>query len=114
MIAFAVLHVFAYSMFWGPTPWVYLGESFPLRVRAKSIALGSATNWLWNFLLSFFSVRISARIGPLILMIFFGMLIFGFVFVYFAIPETKGLTLEEVSYLRLQVFVSSFLFIFLL
>lgn len=26
--------------------WVYLGESFPLRVRPKSIALGSATNWL--------------------------------------------------------------------
>ena len=24
-------------------PWVYLGESFPLRVRAKAIALGSAT-----------------------------------------------------------------------
>lgn len=29
----------------GPTPWVYLGESFPLRVRPKCIALGSATNW---------------------------------------------------------------------
>lgn len=35
IIAFAVLHVFSFSMFWGPTPWVYLGESFPLRVRAK-------------------------------------------------------------------------------
>ena len=35
MVAFAVLHVFSYAMFWGPTPWVYLGESFPLRVRAK-------------------------------------------------------------------------------
>jgi SP family sugar:H+ symporter-like MFS transporter len=44
LIAFAVLHVFAFSMFWGPTPWVYLGESFPLRVRPKAIALGSATS----------------------------------------------------------------------
>lgn len=44
LITFAVLHVFAFSMFWGPTPWVYLGESFPLRVRAKGIALGSATS----------------------------------------------------------------------
>ena len=33
-----------FSMFWGPTPWVYLGESFPLRVRPKAIALGSATS----------------------------------------------------------------------
>lgn len=57
----------------------YIGESFPLRVRPKSIALGSATNWkvyhfdfnltmsltrwhrLWNFLLSFFAPRIAAR-----------------------------------------------------
>ena len=46
LIAFAVLHVFGFSMFWGPTPWVYLGESFPLRVRAKCIALGSATSTL--------------------------------------------------------------------
>ncbi|EIW87244.1 general substrate transporter [Coniophora puteana RWD-64-598 SS2] len=97
LIAFAVLHVFAYSMFWGPTPWVYLGESFPLRVRPKAIALGSATNWLWNFLLSFFSPRIAADIGPLILLIFFGMLVFGWFYVFFAIPETKGLSLEEVD-----------------
>jgi MFS transporter, SP family, sugar:H+ symporter len=44
VIAFAVLHVFFFSTFWGPTPWVYLGESFPLRVRPKSIALGAATS----------------------------------------------------------------------
>lgn len=44
LIAFAVLHVFSFSIFWGPTPWVYLGESFPLRVRPKAIALGSATS----------------------------------------------------------------------
>ena len=44
LIAFAVLHVFSYSIFWGPVPWVYLGESFPLRVRPKCIALGSASS----------------------------------------------------------------------
>ncbi|KZT02237.1 general substrate transporter [Laetiporus sulphureus 93-53] len=97
LIAFAVLHVFTYGLFWGPTPWVYLAESFPLRVRPKCIALGSAANWVWNFLLSFFSPRIAARIGPLILLIFFGMLLFGFVYVYLFIPETVGLSLEEVD-----------------
>ncbi|KAI0658309.1 general substrate transporter [Cubamyces menziesii] len=97
LIAFAVLHVFSFSVFWGPTPWVYLGESFPLRVRPKAIALGSATNWIWNFLLGFFSPRIANDIGPLILLIFFGMLVFGYVYVYFFIPETKGLSLEEVD-----------------
>ncbi|KAF5352859.1 hypothetical protein D9756_006125 [Leucocoprinus leucothites] len=97
LIAFAVLHVFSFSIFWGPTPWVYLGESFPLRVRPKCIALGSATNWLWNFLLSFFAPRIANDIGPFILLIFFGMLVFGFGYVYLFVPETKGLSLEEVD-----------------
>ncbi|KAG1889677.1 general substrate transporter [Suillus fuscotomentosus] len=97
VIAFAVFQVFSFGTTWGPTPWVYLGESFPLRVRPKSIALGSATNWFWNFMLSFFSPRIVDRIGPMIMMVFFGMLVFGYIYVYFAIPETKGLTLEEVD-----------------
>lgn len=97
LITFAVLHVFSFAVFWGPTPWVYLGESFPLRIRAKSIALGSATNWLWNFLLSFFSPRIVHKIGPMILLVFFGVLVFGYFYVFFFIPETKGLSLEEVD-----------------
>ncbi|CAK5265925.1 unnamed protein product [Mycena citricolor] len=97
LIAFAVLHVMFFSIFWGPTPWVYLGESFPLRVRSKSIALGSATNWLWNFLLGFFAPRIANKIGALIWLIFFGALFFGWFYVYFCIPETKGLSLEEVD-----------------
>ncbi|EIW87231.1 general substrate transporter [Coniophora puteana RWD-64-598 SS2] len=97
VIAFAIIQVFFYGTTWGPTPWVYLGESFPLRVRPKSIALGSATNWFWNFMLSFFSPRITAKIGTMILMVFFGCLVFAFFYVYFAIPETKGLTLEEVD-----------------
>lgn len=54
LIAFAILHVSAFSLFWGPTPWVILGETFPLRVRPKGIALGSATNWFWNFMLGYF------------------------------------------------------------
>ena len=60
LIAFAVLHVFSFSVFWGPTPWVYLGESFPLRVRPKCIALGSATSML-RFLYLMYCALIKAN-----------------------------------------------------
>lgn len=69
---------------------MYLGENFPLRVRSKCVALGSMMNWLWNFLLGYFAPRIAADIGPLILLIFFGMLIVAFIYVFFFVPETKG------------------------
>ncbi|WWD18795.1 hypothetical protein CI109_103250 [Kwoniella shandongensis] len=97
LVAFAVIHVSFYALFWGPTPWVLLGETFPLRVRPKCIALAAATNWLWNFLLSYFSPGIADEIGPLILLVFCGCLIFAFVYVFFMIPETKGISLEEVD-----------------
>ncbi|WRT68105.1 uncharacterized protein IL334_005080 [Kwoniella shivajii] len=97
LIAFAVFHVSFYTLFWGPTPWVLLGETFPLRVRPKCIALAAATNWLWNFLLSYFLPLIAADIGPLILLVFCGCLIFAFFYVFFMIPETRSISLEEVD-----------------
>lgn len=45
-VAFAIIHLAAYSSSIGPVPWVYLSESFPQEVRAKSISLGAAANWL--------------------------------------------------------------------
>ncbi|BEI80389.1 hypothetical protein CcaverHIS002_0109180 [Cutaneotrichosporon cavernicola] len=97
LVAFAILHVSFFSWFWGPTPWVLLGETFPLRVRPKAIALGAASNWFWNFMLGYFSPLIADDIGPLILLIFFGCLVAALIYVYFFIPETRGITLEQVD-----------------
>jgi hypothetical protein len=43
-----------------------------------------------------FNLHLCYSIGPLILLIFFAMLMVAFVYVYFFIPEVKGLELEEV------------------
>ncbi|KAJ9115407.1 hypothetical protein QFC22_005164 [Naganishia vaughanmartiniae] len=50
-----------------------------------------------DFLVGFFSSKIAADIGPLILLIFGGVLIFGCVYIYFMLPETSGLALEEID-----------------
>lgn len=96
-IAFAVLHLAAYSSGNGPVPWVYLSESFPQHVRAKCISIGSASNWFWNFMLGYFSAGISEQYGPLIMVIFAAINCVCFAFVLFILPETKGLTLEQVD-----------------
>ncbi|WVO25076.1 uncharacterized protein IAS62_006461 [Cryptococcus decagattii] len=69
----------------------------PLLIRPKAIALASFVNWLWNFLLSYFSPLIADDIGPLILLIFFGCLVFAFFYIFFMLPETRGITLEEID-----------------
>jgi len=48
-------------------------------------------------MLSYWSPHIVVQIGPLIMLVFAGMLIVGLFYVYFLIPETKGITLEEVD-----------------
>ena len=57
---------------------------------------GEVTNFMLHLVERADTVFVRCRIGPLILLIFFGMLLFGYVYVYLFIPETKGLTLEEV------------------
>lgn len=96
-IAFAVLHLAFYSCFWGPTPWIFCSENFPQHLRAKSISLCSATNWLWNFLLSYFSNKVAAQYNSFIMLIFGSVLVFSAVFSYLAVPELKGLSLEQVE-----------------
>ncbi|EPQ31961.1 uncharacterized protein PFL1_00160 [Pseudozyma flocculosa PF-1] len=101
-ITFAIFHVMFFSIFWGPTPWVFLSENYPQYIRAKCISLGSAANWIWNFLLSYFSPGIADKYDTFILLIFGSVLVFGFFYTYFMVPEVKGLTLEQVDELYSQ------------
>ena len=32
-----------------------MGEVFPTRTRAKQAGLATASNWIWNFLIAFFT-----------------------------------------------------------
>ncbi|GAA6007266.1 hypothetical protein JCM10207_001564 [Rhodosporidiobolus poonsookiae] len=97
VITFAFLHLAFFNSFIGPLPWAYLGESFPTRIRAKAVALGTMSNWFWNFIIAFFSPRITDRIGPLILLIFSGMMFCLIFYTYFLLRETRGLSLEQVD-----------------
>lgn len=42
--------------------WILIGETFPTRTRAKQGAIATASNWLWNFLLAFFTPFITRNI----------------------------------------------------
>ena len=48
MIAFICIYIFFFASTWGPGAWVVIGEIFPLPIRARGVALSTASNWLWN------------------------------------------------------------------
>lgn len=48
MIVSAAMFIASFAITWGPICWVVIGETFPLRTRAKQASLATACNWLGN------------------------------------------------------------------
>lgn len=47
-VAFIAIFLFFFASTWGPGAWIVIGEVFPLPIRARGVALSTASNWLWN------------------------------------------------------------------
>ncbi|KAJ7753112.1 monosaccharide importer [Mycena maculata] len=112
LIAFVCFYISFFATSWGPVAWVITGEIFPLNIRAKGMSLAVASNWLWNFSIGYatpYLVDTSTKGQPngvataaLHVNVFFiwGSTCLGcLIFTYFFIPETKGLSLEQIDLL---------------
>lgn len=86
---------FAFSQ--GAVIWVYIGEVFPNRVRAKGQSLGSFSHWLMNGIISLVFPVMAARSGGYPFVFFAAMMVLQFIVVLLFYPETKGLSLEELQ-----------------
>ena len=94
----ANLYVVAFGVSWGPVMWVLLGEMFPNRLRGAALAVSGATNWLANFAvtLTFPPVLKGAGLAGAY-GLYAGAALVSVLFVWFAVRETKGKTLEQMS-----------------
>ncbi|KAI0967502.1 general substrate transporter [Xylaria arbuscula] len=101
MITFICIFIFFFATTWGPGSWVLIGEIFPLPIRARGVALSTASNWLWNFIIGLITPYMvdkdKANLGAKVFYIWGSLCATAFVFSWFLIPETKGLTLEQVD-----------------
>ncbi|KAI0641677.1 general substrate transporter [Trametes meyenii] len=97
MIVSACLFIFGYAMTWAPGVWILIGETFPTRTRARQGALSTASNWLWNFLLAFFTPFITSAIEFRYGFVFAACNLAGAVIVYFFLYESSDLSLESVD-----------------
>ncbi|KAF2846721.1 MFS monosaccharide transporter-like protein [Plenodomus tracheiphilus IPT5] len=97
MIVFTCLFIAAFATTWGPLVWAIVGEMYPARYRATCMGLATASNWLFNFLISFFSTMITDEIDYFYGLVFAVSLVILFFIVYFFMMETKGRSLEEVD-----------------
>lgn len=100
-ISFICIYIFFFASTWGPAAWVVVGEIFPIPIRARGVALSTASNWLWNCIITVITpYMVSEDKGDLKSKVFFvwGSTCIGcVVYAYFLVWETKGLTLEQVD-----------------
>lgn len=94
------IYIFGFAVSWGPICWLMIGEIFPLNVRGVGTSIGSAANWIGNFIVSQFFLELLHVFnnnvgGPFAVFTFFAVV--SIFFVIFMVPETRGKSLEEIE-----------------
>ncbi|CAI7670370.1 unnamed protein product [Penicillium pancosmium] len=86
-----------YTPTWNGTPWVLNSEMFDPNMRSLAQACAAASNWLWNFLISRFTPQMFAKMEYGVFFFFASLMMLSIIFVYFLVPETKGIPLESMD-----------------
>ncbi|TYJ24234.1 hypothetical protein E1A91_A08G247600v1 [Gossypium mustelinum] len=93
-----LLYVGCYQLSFGPIGWLMISEVFPLRLRGRGLSVAVLVNFGANALVTFAFSPLKAWLGAGIVFYVFGVIaILSLVFIFFIVPETKGLTLEEIE-----------------
>lgn len=101
-VALTCIFIFAalFQFGWGPCCWIYCSEIPTARLRAINVSLAASTQWLFNFVVTRSVPAMLVTVGNhgYGTYLIFGSFAFSmFVFVWFFVPETKGLSLEAMD-----------------
>jgi hypothetical protein len=93
-----VAYIAFFAISQGAVIWVYIGEVFPNRVRAKGQALGSSSHWIMNAIIAYTFPQLAKSSGAYPFVFFAAMMVVQFSVVLSFYPETKGVTLEQLQH----------------
>lgn len=93
-----VAYIAFFAISQGAVIWVYIGEVFPNRVRAKGQSLGSSSHWVMNALIAYIFPQVAKTSGGAPFLLFGVMMVVQFFVVLFFYPETKGVSLEQLQH----------------
>ncbi|KAM7501865.1 hypothetical protein LguiB_000769 [Lonicera macranthoides] len=97
-VASLLLCVSSYQISFGPISWLMVSEIFPIRTRGRGISLAVITNFGSHAIITFAFSPMQELLGATNLFFLFGLLtLVSLAFIVFIVPETKGLSLEEIE-----------------
>lgn len=96
--AFLFVFIAAHAIGQGAVIWVFISEIFPNHLRASGQSFGSSVHWVLAAIIPSMVPILFTSFGVGNVFAFFAfMMVFQLLFVIFMMPETKGISLEEVS-----------------
>jgi len=104
LLTFILIFIASHAVGQGAVIWVFISEIFPNKVRSYGQSWGTGTHWVFAALITLLTPTfLDAEIGifkdnPWPIFIFFaGMMVLQLLWVIFMMPETKGISLEELG-----------------
>ncbi|XP_075643794.1 inositol transporter 4-like [Castanea sativa] len=99
---FAVLllgfYIIVYSLGMGTGPWIVNAEIYPLKYRGFGGGVAAMSNWTANLIVSMNFLSLTEALGTWgTFLLFAGFSFLGLIAIYFLVPETKGVPLEEIE-----------------
>lgn len=95
---FLFLFIASHAIGQGAVIWVFISEIFPNHIRSSGQAFGSSTHWVLAAIIPSLVPILFTQIGPGPVFAFFAfMMVLQLLFVIFMMPETKGISLEQLS-----------------
>ncbi|KIW68599.1 hypothetical protein PV04_04536 [Phialophora macrospora] len=98
-LAMLILFQISFGMSWNATPWIYAPEITPLQLRHVGSAVGVFSEWLCTFVIVQMTPTAVKHTGWKIYLLFVILTALSIPFVYFFLPETTNMTLEEIDYI---------------
>tara|TARA_R110001583_G_scaffold4136_7_gene24519 strand:+ start:1251 stop:2579 length:1329 start_codon:yes stop_codon:yes gene_type:complete len=95
---FLFMFIASHAIGQGAIIWVFISEIFPNNLRASGQSFGTSTHWVLAAIIPSLVPMLFSTIGAGVVFLFFAiMMVFQLLFVVFIMPETKGVSLEELS-----------------
>jgi hypothetical protein len=90
------LFVLAYGRSWGPLGWLVPSELFPLEIRSAAQSIVVCVNMIFTALVAQLFLLSLCHLKYGIFLLFGGLIVVMSCFVFFLLPETKQVPIEEI------------------
>ncbi len=98
ILASLSFYIMGYCISVGSLFWVLISEIYPLHVRGLAMSIATVMQWAASFVVSISFLNLYQSAGQILTFSVFGFIcLLAFLFVYYFVPETTGVSLEQIE-----------------